>query len=54
MHQSSKGQKWYFGMKLHIGVDSQTGLARSAVVTTANVRDKHLLPEPLHEQEKRV
>jgi IS5 family transposase len=25
MHQTRKGQQWYFGMKLHIGVDSQTG-----------------------------
>ena len=41
MHQTRKGQQWYFGMKLHIGVDSQTGLAHSAVVTAANVHDKH-------------
>jgi len=31
MHQTRKGQQWYFGMKLHIGVDSQSGLAHSAV-----------------------
>jgi IS5 family transposase len=24
MHQTRKGQQWYFGMKLHIGVDSQS------------------------------
>jgi len=30
MHQTRKGQQWYFGMKLHIGVDSQGGLAHSA------------------------
>ena len=41
MHQNRKGQKWFFGMKLHIGVDSQSGLAHSAVA--ANVHDKHLL-----------
>ena len=41
MHQSKKGNQWHFGMKLHIGVDSQTGLAHSAVVTAANVHDKH-------------
>jgi IS5 family transposase len=35
-------------MKLHIGVDSQTGLAHSAVVTAANVHDKHALPQLLH------
>ena len=25
MHQTKKGNEWYFGMKVHIGVDSQTG-----------------------------
>ncbi len=54
MHQTRKGQQWYFGMKLHIGVDSQNGLARSAVVTAANVHDKHPLPDLLHGQERRV
>jgi IS5 family transposase len=41
-------------MKLHIGVDSQTGLAHSAVVTPANVHDKHPLPDLLHGNEQRV
>lgn len=25
MHQTRKSQQWYFGMKLHFGVDSQSG-----------------------------
>lgn len=54
MHQTRKGKQWYFGMKLHIGVDSQTGLTHSAVVTAANVHDKHPLPDLLHGQERRV
>lgn len=54
MHQTRKGKQWYFGMKLHLGVDSQSGLAHSAVVTPANVHDKHPLPQLLHGQEKRV
>uniref|UniRef100_UPI00355882ED IS5 family transposase n=1 Tax=Paraburkholderia aspalathi TaxID=1324617 RepID=UPI00355882ED len=54
MHQTRKGQQWYFGMKLHIGVDSQTGLAHSAVVTAANVHDKHPLLALLHGAERRV
>ena len=54
MHQTRKGQQWYFGMKVHIGVDSQSGLAHSAVVTPANVHDKHPLPKLLHGQEQRV
>lgn len=54
MHQTRKGQQWYFGMKMHIGVDSRTGLAHSAVVTAANVHDKHPLPDLLHGNEQRV
>ena len=54
MHQTRKGKQWYFGMKLHIGVDSESGLAHSAVVTAANVHDKHALPNLLHGQERRV
>ena len=37
MRQTRKGQQWYVGMNLHIGVDSTTGLAHSTVVTAANV-----------------
>ena len=54
MHQTRKGRQWYFGMKLHIGVDSQSGLAHSAVVTPANMHDKHPLPDLLHGNERRV
>lgn len=54
MHQTRKGQQWYFGMKLHIGVDSQTGLTHSAVVTAANVHDKHPIPDLLHGNEQRM
>ena len=54
MHQTRKGQQWYFGMKLHIGVDSQSGLAHSTVVTAANIHDKHPLPDLLHGKEQRV
>jgi IS5 family transposase len=54
MHQTRKGHQWYFGMKLHIGVDSQSGLAHSAVVTPANVHDKRALAHLLHRNEQRV
>jgi transposase, IS5 family len=54
MRQTKKGQQWYFGMKLHIGVDSQLGMAHSAAVTAANVHDKHPLPDLLHGNERRV
>ncbi len=48
-----KGKQWYFGMKLDIGVDSQSGLTHSAVVSAANLHDKHPLPDLLHGQEMR-
>jgi len=54
MHQTCKRKQWFFGMKLHIGVDSTTGLAHSAVVTAANVHDKHPLPDLLHGKEELV
>jgi IS5 family transposase len=37
MHQTKKGNQWYFGMKAHIGIDSRTKLIHAAVATPANV-----------------
>jgi IS5 family transposase len=54
MHQSKKGNQWYFGMKLHIGADSQSGLVHSASVTAGNVHDSQELPNLLHGQETRL
>ena len=54
MHQTKKGNQWYFGMKAHIGVDSRTKLIHSVAATAANVHDSQVLPELLHGQETRV
>jgi IS5 family transposase len=54
MHQSKKGNQWYFGMKLHIGADSQSGLIHSASVTAGNVHDSQELPNLLHGGETRL
>jgi transposase, IS5 family len=54
MQQSKKGNQWYFGMKLHIGMDSQSGLVHSASVTAGNVHDSQQLPHLLHGQETRL
>ena len=54
MRQTKKGNQWHFGMKLHIGADSRTGLVHSAVITSANVHDKHPLHQLLRGTEKRV
>ena len=53
MHQTKKGNQWYFGMKAHIGVDSRTKLIHSVAATAANVHDSQALPELLHGQERR-
>jgi IS5 family transposase len=54
MHQTRKGNQWYFGMKAHIGVDSRTKLIHSVVATAANVHDSQVLPDLLHGAETRV
>jgi IS5 family transposase len=53
MHQTKKGNQWHFGMKLHIGADSRTGLVHSASVTAANVHDSHEVVHLLHGEETR-
>ena len=54
MHQTKKGNQWYFGMKAHFGVDSRTRLIHAAVATPANVADGTVLPDLLHGNETRV
>jgi IS5 family transposase len=54
MHQTKKGNEWHFGMKAHIGVDSQTKVIHSVVVTPANTADCKVLGQLLHGQETRV
>lgn len=54
MHQTRKGNQWYFGMKAHIGVDSHTKLIHSVVATAANVHDSQVLGDLLHGNETRV
>ena len=37
MHQTKKGNQWYFGMKAHVGVDSKTKIIHSVVATLGAV-----------------
>jgi IS5 family transposase len=39
MHQTKKGNQWYFGMKAHIGADAGSGYVHSVTATAANVHD---------------
>jgi IS5 family transposase len=54
MHQTRKGRQWYFGLKAHIGVDSKEGIVHSVCTTAATVADKHMLPDLLHGEERKV
>ncbi len=52
MHQTRKGNQWYFGMKAHIGVDAHSGVVHSLSATAANVADIAQTHALLHGQEK--
>jgi IS5 family transposase len=54
MHQTKKGNQWYFGMKAHVGVDSKTKIIHTVAATPANVADSTVLPDLLHGKETRV
>jgi len=54
MHQSRKGKQWYFGAKAHIGVDSKETVVHSVATSAASVADKHMLPDLLHGDERKV
>ncbi len=54
MHQTKKGNAWYFGMKAHVGVDSKTKIIHTAVATAANVADSTVLSDLLQGEETRV
>ena len=54
MHQTRKGNQWYFGMKAHIGVDVASGVVHSLVGTAANEADINQTAALLHGQETDV
>jgi IS5 family transposase len=51
MHQSKKGQQWYFGMKAHIAVDAHSGLVSKVKGTAGNVADVVEANSLLHGEE---
>ena len=54
MSSTKKNDQWFFGMKMHIGVDAKSGLIQCCVGTTAKVSDRDPFPELLHEEEQAV
>ena len=51
MHQTKKGNPWCFGMNVHLGVDSDSGLTHSVETTAANVHFLTPVAELLHGEE---
>ena len=54
MHQTKKGNQWYFGMKAHIGVDLESGLVHTVQTTPANAADVTEVANLLHGEESVV
>lgn len=54
MHQTRKGNQWYFGMKAHIGVDVESGLVHTAGVTTGKVHDAKVMDNLIREDDTAV
>jgi len=54
MHQTRKGNQWFFGLKAHIGVDRDSGLVHTVVTTAANIADVTQTGALLHGKEKTV
>jgi transposase, IS5 family len=54
MHQTKKGNQWYFGMKAHIGVDVASGVVHTVTGTAANEADIAQTAALLHGEEEDV
>ena len=54
MHQTKKGEQWFFGMKAHIGVDADSGLVHTVTTTAANESDVEQVTDLLHGKEEHV
>lgn len=54
MHQTRKGNQWYFGMKAHIGMDDASGLVHHVRCTAAKVADITQTHKLLHGDEDTV
>ncbi|EMO3654738.1 Transposase DDE domain protein [Xylophilus ampelinus] len=54
MHQTKKGNQWFFGMKAHIGVDADSGLVHTVTTTAANEADVEQVVDLLHGKEEQV
>jgi len=51
MHSARKGNQWYFGMKIHVGADVDSGAVHTVTTTSANVADIDELPKLLRDDD---
>lgn len=51
MHQIRKENQWFFGAKLHVGVDAGSGYIHTAIVTAANVADSAVAADLIREDD---
>ena len=54
MHQSKKGNQWYFGMKAHVAVDDEIGLVHTLVTTPGNTADVTMAQELIRDDDTRA
>jgi len=54
MSSARKGNDWYFGMKVHIGVDTDSGVTHSLETSTARLHDSQVRDALLHGDETSV
>lgn len=52
MHSTKKGNQNYFGEKIHIGVDADSGAIHSVAVTAANVADIAMMDELIRDEDE--
>lgn len=52
MHQTKKGNQWFFGAKLNVGVDAGSGYIYTTIVTAANVHDGSVAPDLIREDDE--
>jgi len=54
MHSVKKGNQWYFGERLHIGVDAGAGYIHNVEVTAANTSEREIAPKLVRKDDEVV
>ena len=54
MHQTKKGNKWRFGLKMHVGVDAGAGYVHTIEATSANEHDTTVASKLIREDDEVV